>query len=322
MCRLPMALSELAEGEYPPPVEQTRQPDFSLTPALERLQRDMAQLFHRQQSQGGIINVDAEKNKFLLEISVAPEGSGRSSIAKMPKRFGGPFKFRTMGLPMKSVAAQHLPADDDKKEVSPNSATCLPSSEGFAEASFVRHSRRGEVSHSPTSGSDGTSGSDRPRRTDGRQRRDRPHFGRGRAQPRYGDQATQRLDFKQEPSRGPVAYGTGSLVSESDAAFECSSLEDGSSLSISHSSQKRGEASGVGFVTDRRLDASPRSTSERFEEDGPRRHRGSYRGFRRSRRGFAGPPHNFAKKQMDAALPAQGFRNHASSKICSNAESR
>lgn len=76
VCRLPAPLEDIADKAYPPPVEMTKQPGFSMTPELHKLQQEMAELYLMQQSRGGIINVDAEKNKFLLEISAAPESSG------------------------------------------------------------------------------------------------------------------------------------------------------------------------------------------------------------------------------------------------------
>lgn len=110
VCRLPLSLSEISGGQdHPPPKEQARQPEFSLSPALEQLQRDMASLFRRQQTKGGIINMDAEKNKFLLDISAAPEGSG--TLGEIPKRFvGGPFKFRTLRNAAPRPAAVAIPA--------------------------------------------------------------------------------------------------------------------------------------------------------------------------------------------------------------------
>lgn len=110
VCRLPLSLSEVSGGQdHPPPKELARQPEFSLSPALEQLQRDMASLFRRQQTKGGIINMDAEKNKFLLDISAAPEGSG--TISEIPKRFvGGPFKFRTLADTAKRPTTVPIPA--------------------------------------------------------------------------------------------------------------------------------------------------------------------------------------------------------------------
>jgi len=54
---------------------------FRPSPSVRKLQRQMAALFARQKAKGGIIDVEAEKNKFLLpQVSISPslssEGEG------------------------------------------------------------------------------------------------------------------------------------------------------------------------------------------------------------------------------------------------------
>uniref|UniRef100_A0A023GFT0 E3 ubiquitin-protein ligase RNF25 n=1 Tax=Amblyomma triste TaxID=251400 RepID=A0A023GFT0_AMBTT len=197
VCRLPLSpLLGLAEQEHPPPVEQQRQPDFYMTAELEQLQRSMAQLYVRQQRQGGIINVDAEKNKFLLEISVAPESN---NAPETPKRFGA-FKLRGWGPPLRHTS--NIPpaqTTDDPlhglpdRQLEPqfprpsknrHSRPAHRQQRGANESYDKHHVSNGYFEHS--GGSSSSSGAERLQRsdTDQKPRRPRPHHrGRGGAAP-------------------------------------------------------------------------------------------------------------------------------------------
>uniref|UniRef100_T1J6D0 RING-type domain-containing protein n=1 Tax=Strigamia maritima TaxID=126957 RepID=T1J6D0_STRMM len=62
----------------PQPVECESAAAFEITRDLRQLQVEMAGLFQRQLSRGGIIDLDAEKNKYLLEISTIVSQEQRS----------------------------------------------------------------------------------------------------------------------------------------------------------------------------------------------------------------------------------------------------
>lgn len=57
-------LERLAQA--PPPHEVAAANNFELTDELRSLQRKMAALYLRQQSKGGIIDLEAEESKLLL----------------------------------------------------------------------------------------------------------------------------------------------------------------------------------------------------------------------------------------------------------------
>ncbi|KAH8039229.1 hypothetical protein HPB51_005475 [Rhipicephalus microplus] len=198
VCRLPLPpLLGLTEEEHPPPMEQQHQPAFCMTPELEQLQQSMAQLYVHQQRQGGIINVDAEKNKFLLEISAAPENS---TAPEAPKPSFGAFKLRNWRPPTHHMESgmsdkgndaplhkstdrqqtqhQHEPRFSKPPRNRPSRPTNRQHvlNDGYDEPianGFVEHS--GETSSS--------SGAERLHRSETgqqRSRRSRPHRGRGR----------------------------------------------------------------------------------------------------------------------------------------------
>lgn len=67
MCRIPIEFDEW-NVDYPPP-EESDESNFTLSEEIIELQKKMADLFQKQVQKGGIIDVEAEKNKYLLEIS-------------------------------------------------------------------------------------------------------------------------------------------------------------------------------------------------------------------------------------------------------------
>lgn len=67
MCRIPIKF-EAYEEHYPPP-EASDDCDFVLTEEISEIQKRMADLYQKQVEKGGIIDIEAEKNKYLLEIS-------------------------------------------------------------------------------------------------------------------------------------------------------------------------------------------------------------------------------------------------------------
>lgn len=67
MCRISIQFDDY-DIDYPPP-EESYESNFTLTEEIVELQKKMSELFQKQVEKGGIIDVEAEKNKFLLEIS-------------------------------------------------------------------------------------------------------------------------------------------------------------------------------------------------------------------------------------------------------------
>ncbi|XP_054717572.1 probable serine/threonine-protein kinase clkA [Uloborus diversus] len=73
MCRIPIKFST-SDEEYPPPTAINEE-TFNLTEEIVDLQKKMADLYQKQLEKGGIIDVEAERNKYLLEISDMPTQS-------------------------------------------------------------------------------------------------------------------------------------------------------------------------------------------------------------------------------------------------------
>lgn len=356
VCRLPLSpLLGLAEQEHPPPVEQQRQPDFHMTPELEKLQRSMAQLYVRQQRQGGIINVDAEKNKFLLEISVAPESN---NVPETPKRFGA-FKLRGWGPPLRptstiapaqtSDAPLHGLSDRQLEPQFPrpsknrHSRPVHRQQRGSNESYDKHHISNGYFEHS--GGSSSSSGAERLQRsdTDQKPRRPRPHHhgrGRGSAQQqqqnwhrpprdrREGECNAHTSDDYQQDYSGSYQSNT---YEERNSSREASrtgarTLGDSSPTWDAHRDQD--------YQGDRYQDAPPpRSPTDgeasRYYNppEAQSRHRGGGQGYRRGRRGTSGDKSHhtsaaqaFRKKQ----LKSQGVaaRNHEPPGICTTVENR
>ncbi|XP_035228270.1 E3 ubiquitin-protein ligase RNF25-like isoform X1 [Stegodyphus dumicola] len=67
MCRIPIQFED-SEELFPPPFAADDD-TFIMNEEILELQKKMAELFQHQFEKGGIIDIEAEKNKFLLEIS-------------------------------------------------------------------------------------------------------------------------------------------------------------------------------------------------------------------------------------------------------------
>lgn len=345
VCRLALcsSLLGLAEQEHPPPVEQCRQPAFHMTPELERLQQGMAQLYVRQQRQGGIINVDAEKNKFLLEISAAPEST---SVPEIPKRVA-PFKL-TWGLPGRLLGGGG-PTQGQGSEAPFNSAIDRQRELNFARPPKIRNvrprnrqPRYDESSEVPMSngytehsgGSPSSSGTERLQRSD-RPRRPRPHRGRGG---RGSGSGQQQQNWHRSP---PERRGPEFNVPRSEDYGDCNSsgkarVYDGGEGSQGMSSTNAVADSGTwdahpdqDLVEDGHLDALPSSPSGGRYYDAPEtrgRHRGGGQGYRRSsRRGTGGDRSQssaqaFRRKQLRSQGAAP--RNHEPPGLCTAPENR
>lgn len=356
VCRLPLPpLVGLTEEEHPPPMEQQRQPAFCMTPELEQLQQSMAQLYIRQQRQGGIINVDAEKNKFLLEISAAPESS---TVSETPKHRFGAFKLRNwrpptrhlesgmsdkggdaafQGLTDRQQLQQHEPRfPKPSKNNRPSRPTIR---QQVLNESYDEPVANGFVEHSGESSS--SSGAERLQRSETgqrRPRRSRPHHGRGRGGQRqqqswYGPPAERKeVDGN---ARSPEAYHQ-----DYDNSYESNICDAKNTIreavgttthATTDSSPSWRTHSNQDYRGDGHADVSPSSPADccRYG-DAPevqsRHHRGG-QGHRRGRRGGAsGNGHNssaqqaFRKKQ----LKSQGMapRNHEPPGICTPVENR
>ncbi|CAN7986760.1 unnamed protein product, partial [Ixodes hexagonus] len=307
VCRLPLSVSEMSGGQdHPPPKEQARQPEFSLSPALEQLQRDMASLFRRQQTKGGIINMDAEKNKFLLDISAAPEGSG--TIAEIPKRFiGGPFKFRNLGNPTTRPTDVAVSATKVSGSAGPPCTDDVDRRQARNLGPPVRnrHRRFGEAPRNSTpvrynegtEEADGsTAGVERTLRPDRQQCGPRAYFSKGR-----GGHYRPRPRPEQRPRREDFNRDT------------------------NHTSGEHSSAQGDVPVQDRRAEQlgthrqSEPTSSFADEQSKPWNGASHPRGGRRhgGRGGWA-----LGKRQQPLRPPQQSLRNQAPSEICSGTEDR
>lgn len=347
VCRLPLSsLLGLAEQEHPSPVEQCRQPAFCMTPELERLQHNMAQLYVRQQRQGGIINVDAEKNKFLLEISAAPESN---AVPEIPKR-AAPFKL-SWGPPARLLGGGGGGTALGQGSEAPfNSAIDRQRELNFARPPKIRNVRprnrqpryddSSEAAMSngcaeQSGGSPSSSGADRLQRSD-RPRRPRPHRGRGR-----GGGGSQQQNWHRSPPerRGPEFNGPRSEdYRDCDSAGKLKFYDDGEgSREMSSTSAQAVMDSGTSWnehrdqdcLEDGHRDVSPSSPGGGRYYDAPDthggRHRGGSRGYRRSRRGTGGDRSQtsaqvFRRKQLrpQGAAP----RNHEPPGLCTAPENR
>ncbi|CAL1275638.1 unnamed protein product [Larinioides sclopetarius] len=76
MCRLPIHF-EGSEELYPPP--SAKDDEFVIDEEVLALQKKMSDLYQKQLNKGGIIDIEAEKNKYLLEISNVPTRVEKSS---------------------------------------------------------------------------------------------------------------------------------------------------------------------------------------------------------------------------------------------------
>lgn len=353
VCRLPLSpLLDLAEQEHPPPVEQQRQPDFHMTPELEKLQRSMAQLYVRQQRQGGIINVDAEKNKFLLEISVAPESN---NVPETPKRFGA-FKLRGWGPPLRhtssiapaqtSDAPLHGLSDRQLEPQFPrppknrHSRPAHRQHRGGSESYDQHHISNGCFEHS--GGSSSSSGTERLQRTDTDQkpRRPRPHHhGRGRGSSQQLQQNWHRppRDRREDECNARTSddYQQGYSDSHQSPTYkERNSSREASRTGVrtlGNSSPSWDAYCDQDYQGDGYQDAPGSPTdggASRYDSlEAQSKHRGGGQGHRRGWRGTGGDKTHhtsaaqaFRKKQ----LKSQGVatRNHEPPGICTAVENR
>ncbi|GAB6030172.1 RING finger protein 25 [Chamberlinius hualienensis] len=69
VCREPFKFDKKLLEAPPPPIQSETAPSFHLDEDLKQLQHQMSELFVMQKSKGGIIDLEEEKNKFLIEIS-------------------------------------------------------------------------------------------------------------------------------------------------------------------------------------------------------------------------------------------------------------
>lgn len=345
VCRLSLcsSLLALAEQEHPPPMEQSRQPAFRMTPELHRLQQGMAQLYVRQQRQGGIINVDAEKNKFLLEISAAPESN---TVPEIPKRVA-PFKL-TWGPPTRLFGGGG-PAQGQGSDAPVNIAIDRQRELNFARPPKTRNvrprnrqPRYDESSEAPVSngyaehsgGSPSSSGTERLQRSD-RPRRPRPHRGRGGR----GGGGGQQQNWHRSP---PERRGPEFNVPRSEDYRDCDSVGKPKVYDVGEGSREMSSMcavtdSGTSWdvhpdqdcLEDGHLDVSPSSPSGGRYYDAPDargRHRGGSQGYRRSsRRGTGGDRSQtsaqaFRRKQLRTQGPAP--RNHEPPGLCTAPENR
>uniref|UniRef100_A0A6P8J5T6 E3 ubiquitin-protein ligase RNF25-like isoform X2 n=1 Tax=Actinia tenebrosa TaxID=6105 RepID=A0A6P8J5T6_ACTTE len=72
MCRLPITYDLEALKMAPEDLFSDNEASYSPDKKMKRLQKEMAELFDKQLKKGGIINVEEEKNRFLIEIKTAP----------------------------------------------------------------------------------------------------------------------------------------------------------------------------------------------------------------------------------------------------------
>lgn len=357
VCRLPLPpLLGLTEEEHPPPMEQQRQPAFCMTPELEQLQQSMAQLYIHQQRQGGIINVDAEKNKFLLEISAAPESS---NVPEAPKHRFGAFKLRNWRPPTRHTesgtfekgndAPFHRSTDRQQMQQQheprfpkpPRNRPSRPTNrqhvlnDGYDEPvanGFVEHS--GESSSS--------SGAERLQRSETgqqRSRRPRPHHGRGRG----GGQRQQQNWYRPPPERKEEdcdARSPETYRQDYDRSRESSVCDAKNSIkeavrttvhTVTDSSPSWNTHSDRDYGGDSHADVPPSSPDDGYRygdapESQGRHYRGG-QGHRRGRRGGgSGNSHHssaqqaFRKKQLKSQNMAP--RNHEPPGICTPVENR
>lgn len=356
VCRLPLPpLLGLTEEEHPPPMEQQRQPAFCMTPELEQLQRSMAHLYVRQQRQGGIINVDAEKNKFLLEISAAPESS---NVSETPKHFGA-FKLRNWRPPARhtgneaSAKTSDTPFHSltDRQEQQQHEPRIPKPSKNRQSRPTNRQQMRNErydepvtngfVEHSGESSS--SSGAERLQRseTGQRSRRSRPHHGRGRG----GQQQQQQQNWYRSPPVHKEAHGNARSPEDYrrdyDGSHESTICNDQNSSretvrtttrTFTDSSPSWNMHSDQDYRGDGHPDASPSSPAScgRYDDapEAQSKHRGG-QSHRRGRRGGGGgndrshhgsAQQAFRKKQ----LKSQGMapRNHEPPGIYTPVENR
>uniref|UniRef100_A0A2R5LLG1 E3 ubiquitin-protein ligase RNF25 n=1 Tax=Ornithodoros turicata TaxID=34597 RepID=A0A2R5LLG1_9ACAR len=209
VCRLPISPEDMAEKDYPPPVEMTKQPNFSLTPEMLQLQQGMAELYLRQQNQGGIINVDDEKNKFLLEISAAPESSAGGTI-EIQHRHHNPVRtptllfssedratcYSTTDRPLQSGSSypsqqKRPPRRDHPRHQHRSNLPPRSHEEGPAHGETTSSSAERNRDDSSTSPAEGEG----PSRRSDRQYRPRKPFGRGYRQSAFKPAHSRRHDF-------------------------------------------------------------------------------------------------------------------------------
>ena len=73
-------LSELLNSN-PPLAEMSELPKNSITEDVKKLQKKMEKLFRKQKEKGGIIDLEAEKNKFLV-VTNSSDGSENKADTK------------------------------------------------------------------------------------------------------------------------------------------------------------------------------------------------------------------------------------------------
>lgn len=81
VCRVPVTFVVPDDTDFPPPASALDD-SFTVTEDLKQLQNKMADLYKKQRDKGGIIDVEAEKKKFLLEISSVPSKTQPSPDAE------------------------------------------------------------------------------------------------------------------------------------------------------------------------------------------------------------------------------------------------
>ena len=83
VCREPICYDLAALRAAPPPELSALAAGFRATDELRSLQRRMAALFRQQQQRGGLIDLEQEKNKYLLVTAPGTEQVGGAGVCGM-----------------------------------------------------------------------------------------------------------------------------------------------------------------------------------------------------------------------------------------------
>ncbi|XP_067136828.1 E3 ubiquitin-protein ligase RNF25 [Centruroides vittatus] len=94
VCRLPISFSP-GDKNYPPPLESEKD-KIKISAEVRALQRKMQRLYNIQKKKGGIIDVEAERNKYLLEISNTAESASTSEIKNLTASSEAKPEFKTL----------------------------------------------------------------------------------------------------------------------------------------------------------------------------------------------------------------------------------
>lgn len=167
VCREPIAFDDLEKIEAPPPVLSENVLSFKPDSELVQVQQRMAALYMKQKSQGGIIDVEAEKNKYLLEISTVPSDMTNVTVTRNSRTHSqvGGRKKKVMKKPRDPIVGS-MQQDDSQ---SSTRQLKVPSAKQEG-----RENRRGYMN-------DGTEGCPLPEKGNGvvRGRRQQNRIGRG-----------------------------------------------------------------------------------------------------------------------------------------------